>query len=78
MNTKSLRELSAEYRNSADLLTELIERLNRQLHKARNDGNGNLEYRLKKRIYDLYGQREHMIEIATHLNNYYKAEPVGV
>lgn len=78
MQKKTLKEMAAEYRQSADLLQELIEKYTKQMHKARHDGNGNLEYKLKRRIYDLYGQREHLIEISTHLKNYYKTDAVCI
>ena len=66
-----LYELGQQYEHSAALLTDLIHKYTAKMRETAKIGDCNAEYKLKHKLCDLYGQREHLREIARHLKHYY-------
>lgn len=67
----NLYELGQQYEHSASLVTDLIHKYTAKMREAAQMGDYTAEYKLKQRLCDLYGQREHLREISRHLKHYY-------
>lgn len=67
----TLEELGEEYLRAAELQSQLIAKYTVRKHMAHRQGNAEEEYRLRRKLYDLYTQRNELLDIAHHLKNYY-------
>lgn len=67
----TLEELGEEYLHAAQLQSQLIAKYTARKHVAHRQGNAEEEYRLRRKLYDLYTQRNELLDIAHHLKNYY-------
>jgi hypothetical protein len=67
----TLKELAEEYVASAGSLTCMIASCNEKLRRARQSGDTELAFRLRRNLLDLYEQRTYLRQTAAFLENYY-------
>ena len=68
---EAFSDMIADYREAAQLLTQMLEHGNELMREARENGEYARLRALRVRQQDLYRQRAHVTEVRFHLENYY-------